>query len=57
MHDAAHEAARQVVAMIAPSATDDELKELFSKVYDALMAMLRKYEERAERRMKRLGKS
>lgn len=56
-HDAAMEAAKVIVALVGSGLKEEELRELFSKVYDALMAMLRRYEERVERRMKRLGKS
>jgi hypothetical protein len=56
-HDVAWETAQAVTALAPATLSDDERKELFAKVYDALMAMLRDYEERAERRMKRLGRN
>lgn len=52
--DMAHEAAKEVVAMVAPLLRDEEQRELFIILYPSLMDMLRTYEVRADRRMRRL---
>lgn len=45
-----------IVALVAPCLREEEQRELFGMVYDALMIGLRRYEERATLRFQRLGK-
>jgi hypothetical protein len=55
-HSVAWEAAKGIVALVAPAgSTDEERRELFNKVYSFIKAALARYEEKADRRMKRLG--
>lgn len=53
-HEIAFALAQQIVGLVAHILREEEQRELFSQVYDALMAGLRKYEEKADRRMRRI---
>lgn len=53
-HEIAFKTAQAIVGMVAQCLREEEQVELFSMVYDALMDALKLYEERAERRMRRI---
>ena len=46
--------AQQIVALVAHLLREEEQRELFSEAYDALMKGLKRYEEKADRRMRRI---
>jgi DNA-binding protein YbaB len=54
-NDAAFALAKVVVGMVAPCLREEEQRELFEMVYTAAKDALARYEEKADRRMKRLS--
>jgi hypothetical protein len=53
--DTAMELARAVLAIIAPCLREEEQREAFAEIYEAVKSALLKYEERAGRAHKRVN--